>query len=206
MKKKINRPDISYYLAHFTKDKKDENNKTICSAKNILIKILNEKRILASAISWTGTPCTCFTESPWCSLLAHAQEYSAYGIGFEKPRIFAAGGAPVYYVRCDRFQSQSWDDDERKKPFSTPFFPDYTPKSKLDDFYPHKVIDYSHEREWRIKGDFEFDYSHISFVVLKSFYDFEQFPDNLKTAIGRKKFIIMENYKMIEKLWPTHLI
>ena len=204
MSKKINRPDISYYLAHFTKDKINEDSTRIPASK-ILLKILTDKKIIASTINWTGTPCTCFTESPWFSLLAHAQEYSPYGIGFEKPRIFAAGGAPVYYVRCDRFQTQNWNSDILKKPFSTPFFPVYTPQEKIDRYPPHKVVDFSHEREWRIKGDFSFEYDQISFVVLKSYWDYERFPQKLKSAIGRKKFLIMESYKMIEKLWPTHL-
>lgn len=204
MPKKMNRPDISYYLAHFTKDGMDPDSRKI-PAKANLIKILTDRKIIASEISWTNTPCVCFTESPWFSLLAHAQEYSPYGIGFEKPRIFAAGGAPVYYVRCDRFQTQKWNADMLKKPFSSPFFPVYTPQKTIQQYPPHKFVDYSHEREWRIKGDFTFDYDQISFVVLNSFWDFEMFPKFLKNAIGRRKFLILESYKMIEKLWPTHL-
>ena len=31
-----------------------------------------------------------------------------------------------------------------------------------------------------------------------------QFPKEFKDAIGRKKFILVENYKYIETLWPVH--
>jgi hypothetical protein len=31
-----------------------------------------------------------------------------------------------------------------------------------------------------------------------------KFPKELKDAIGRDKFLLMDNYKMIEKLWPVH--
>jgi len=32
------------------------------------------------------------------------------------------------------------------------------------------------------------------------------FPKELKNSIGREKFIIMDNYKKIEELWPVHLL
>ena len=31
-----------------------------------------------------------------------------------------------------------------------------------------------------------------------------RFPKELKDAIGREKFLLMDNYKMIEELWPVH--
>lgn len=31
------------------------------------------------------------------------------------------------------------------------------------------------------------------------------FPKDLKDAIGRDKFILMDNYIHIEKLWPVHI-
>ena len=31
-----------------------------------------------------------------------------------------------------------------------------------------------------------------------------QFPKELKDEIGRDKFLLLDNYKMIEKLWPVH--
>ena len=33
-----------------------------------------------------------------------------------------------------------------------------------------------------------------------------RFPRELKDAIGRDKFILMDMYRKIEELWPTHLL
>lgn len=204
-----NRPDFSKYLAHFT------TNRAPCSshednfanqykgmtAKERLINILNEKRITATKMPWTGCNAVCFTECPWTSLLDHTERYSPYGIGFEKSFIFSRNGSPVYYVRPDQFDKQQWD--EKLLPFVTPFWPSYTPKSKKEriDF---QICDYSHEREWRVPHELPFEYNNISFVILKDYTDMAQFPRQLKDEIGRDKFILVDNYKNIERLWPVH--
>ena len=36
--------------------------------------------------------------------------------------------------------------------------------------------------------------------------DLARFPQELKDAIGMGKFILMDNYRMIEKFWPVHII
>ncbi len=64
--------------------------------------------------------------------------------------------------------------------------------------------DYSHEREWRVPHDLYFDYKNIEFVILKNYDNMAKFPQELKDAIGREKFILMDNYKFVEKLWPVH--
>jgi len=33
-----------------------------------------------------------------------------------------------------------------------------------------------------------------------------KFPKELKDAIGREKFILLDVYKHIENLWPTHIV
>jgi len=33
-----------------------------------------------------------------------------------------------------------------------------------------------------------------------------RFPKELKDAIGREKFILMDMYKKVEELWPTHSV
>ena len=68
------------------------------------------------------------------------------------------------------------------------------------------TVDYSHEREWRVPHDFPFTYDDIAFVVLSNYKDMAQFPQDLKDAIGRDKFILMNNYIQIEKFWPVHII
>jgi len=75
------------------------------------------------------------------------------------------------------------------------------PLAKVD--FP---IDYSHEREWRVPHDFVFELNDVKFVIVDSYEDLENFPKELKDAIGLKKFVIMDIYRQIEQLWPTHNI
>jgi hypothetical protein len=145
----------------------------------------------------------CLTECPWSSLIDHAKTYSPYGIGFKKPLVFAAGGGPVYYVRKDHWDKQKWDN--HLKTFVTPFWPSYRSQKQKDEI-DFRNVDYSHEREWRVPHDLLFEYSHIEFVIVKRYEDMARFPKELKDAIGRQKFIIMEVYTNIERLWPVHNI
>jgi hypothetical protein len=57
-----------------------------------------------------------------------------------------------------------------------------------------------------VPHDLLFEYSHIEFVIVKRYEDMARFPKELKDAIGRQKFIIMEVYTNIERLWPVHNI
>lgn len=206
------RPDQSEYLGHFTTDRapvagKDAANpgnrfaKT--NANDRLVSILRNGKIVASDLPWKAARAVCFTECPWASLLDHARRYSPYALAFAKPRVFAAGGAPVYYVRADHWEKQSWD--THLKPFVTPFWPEYRPpRLKSTDYLDGKTVDYSHEREWRIPHDFTFKLSQVEFVILKSYDDMAKFPKELKDGIGREKFLLVDVYRTIERLWPVH--
>ena len=204
-----NRPDFSKYLAHFTSERpaicEDEENPAKqyngMSALEKLIGILNDKKISASVMPWTGARAVCFTECPWSSLLDHTTRYSPYGIGFEKGFVFSRNGSPVIYLRPDQYDKQEWH--PHIIPFITPFWPSYRPRSAKKEF---KTCDYSHEREWRVPHDLHFEYNHISFVTLSTYKDMAEFPRELKDAIGRDKFILIDNYRNIENLWPVHIL
>lgn len=186
----------SKYLAHFTCGE---------NAYSNLISILQNQRINAGNLPWTGRPAVCFTECPWSSLIKHAERYSPYGVGFGKHHVFAAGGGPAYYVRADHFQAQQWNDDVYT--FVTPFWPSYRPAHlRTNHYLGGKTVDYSREREWRVPHNFNFDLERIEFVILDTYQDMAQFPGPLKDAIGREKFILMDVYRKIEELWPTHVI
>jgi hypothetical protein len=43
-------------------------------------------------------------------------------------------------------------------------------------------------------------------VILDTYEDMARFPSDLKDAIGRNNFILMDVYKKIEELWPTHIM
>lgn len=206
-----NRPDFSDYLAHFTADRnpnsKSKTNATAhvkgTSAKDRLISILESQEILASRLPWSGREAVCLTECPWGSLLDHAKRYSPYGVGFNKAFIFGTGGGPAYYVRADHYQSQRWADDIHT--FVTPFWPPYRPtKLRNNGILNDRNIDYAHEREWRVPHTLKFKYEHIEFVVLNTYEDMAQFPKKLKDNVGREKFLLMENYRHIERIWPVH--
>lgn len=205
-----NRPDFSKFIAHFTSNrqpvcKEDIRNpvkyKAIGYALKRLISILNDKKLIASTMPWTKSHAVCFTECPWSSLINHTKVYSPYGIGFSKNAVFAKNGSPVFYVRPDQYNKQQWH--KHLRPFITPFWPTYRPK-RLNETTIFKTCDYSHEREWRVPHDFPFEYNQIEFIVLNTYEDMAKFPKELKDKIGREKFLLMDNYKMIEKLWPVH--
>jgi len=167
---------------------------------------------------WTNRKAVAFTECPWGALLDHAERYSPYGIGFNKARLFAAGGGPAIYMRPDLYERQreayickdhpDWRGfDSNIHAFITPFVPRYAPSEYISQHsHGRSHIDYSHEREWRVPHNFSFGYDHIQFVIVNSYEDVAQFERELKDAIGRDKFLIMDVYRQIERLWPTHII
>ena len=208
----MSRPDQSFFLAHFTKDGKDYTGTPITnpsisemSAFERLINILNERKIIASELPWTGKKAICFTECPWGSLLRHAKVYSPYGVGFTKKLVYSRNGNPVIYANPKMFNEQKWDKDVY--PFVTPFVPSYASESvKKQKPFHGKSVDYTHEREWRVVKDFSFQYIYVAFVILDKYSDLQRIPESLVEQIGVEKFIFMDTYKKIEELWPTHIM
>lgn len=204
-----NRPDFSNYLAHFTAKRAPFSRSTDNPTAHVkgmqpydrIVSMLNGKKILASRLPWNNRNAICLTECPWSSLLSHAKTYSPYGIGFTKEFIFNKGGAPAFYVRPDLFEKQQWNNEVLT--FTTPFWPPYRNAAlRTNGKLGNKNVDYSHEREWRVPEDMDFAYTDIAFVVLNTYEDMASFPKPLKDAIGRDKFLLMQNYKNIENLWP----
>lgn len=209
----MNRPDFSEYVAHFTKgadhprDSKDSRvSKFPAAAFDRLISILQSKTITAIKIPFTGKPAVCFTECPWMSLAQHGQQYSLYGVGFSKEKLFAADGGPVYYIRDDLFEKQKKHNTPANAPgihpdvypFLTPFRPKYDPG--LGD--QADTRDWTHEREWRVASDFQFDYDDVQFVVVETHEEFSKLPQQVRDGIGADKFIIMSVVRHIAKTWP----
>ncbi len=216
------RPDSSDYVGHFTKDAApiadDESIAKITGTSfERLISILSTGQILATPMPWTNRRAVAFTECPWGSLIDHANKYSPFGIGFAKGRVFAAGGGPAVYLRPDLIEKQQKyrqkDETDRKGfhshlwAFVTPFVPKYAPQSFFDVHWKDKpVVDYTHEREWRIPHDFTFQLDQVEFIVVETYEDVARFPRQLKDQIGRDKFLILDVYRQIERLWPVHII
>lgn len=103
------RPDFSNYLAHFCSSrelvgKKDTKNpakeKAGLSAMERLISILNDKKIIASTMPWTGSHAVCFTECPWSSLIEHTNTYASLGVASRSARYFCSVFATTGKVRA----------------------------------------------------------------------------------------------------------
>ncbi len=205
------RPDFSNYVAHFSKSHppcSGENTSLPPLAFDRLIKILSEKKILASRMPWTNKAAVCFTECPFYSMISHKTQYSAYGIGFKKETVFFKGGGPAFYVTEDIYNAQvsNFHQNKNKKikgfhkdfhVFITLFRPSY-----LD---PNDPIDFSHEREWRTPCDFSFDIKDIEFITVQSIIDVDRIQKVLP-EFDTKKILIFDVIEKIEEMWPTHII
>lgn len=220
------RPDFSEYVAHFTKNapplgsKKHKGDASVQAitgnAYKRLVSILETKNILATPMPWTNRNAVAFTECPWGSLLDHAKRYSAYGIGFKKSQLFAKDGGPAIYLSPHLHEKQAdfqsggnpgWKGfNSELYAFVTPFCPPYAPAEYKDKHWKtKKPVDYSHEREWRVPHNFSFNLSEVEFVIVPDYEAVAKFPKHLKDSIGRSKFIMLDVYSQIEKLWPVHL-
>jgi hypothetical protein len=134
------RRDISDKLVHFTRGKSKE------EAFRRLSNIMEERRILGTSEKIRGGyKCVCFTEAPLTNLpsgLVNPNAYSRYrpfGIMVEKRWLFEKGGRPVIYQTVEEFN----------------IFPEEI-RWRHVRYEPNRdpPIDFTWEREWRIKCDF----------------------------------------------------
>lgn len=164
-----NRVDLSSRVTHLTKGDTDD------EAFENLISILEEKCIRASK---TGSnfingdiPAVCLQEAPLIAIAENLQyeeklreedekqriRYLGFGIRFHKDFIYQNNGRPVIY-----------DDTNQAK--------EYLHKSdwwrivRLDLSDENHMIDWTHEREWRVPGDLLFDYSRCEIIVPSPVY------------------------------------
>lgn len=130
------RPDITDKLVHFTSGTTEE------ASFRRLQKIIAERRLIGSGAKILGNyHCVCFSEAPLTSLqhgLVNPNAYSRYspfGIIVEKRWIFQQGGRPVIYQPNNEFE----------------LLPETIRWRHMR--YEPEVVDFSWEREWRIKCD-----------------------------------------------------
>ena len=163
-----NRNDISSRLTHLTKGD------TVGEAFNTLIKILEDKEIVGSTTE-TGfiigsTPAVCFQEAPLNAIAEHLQyekklrketnskiRYCAFGLRFDKRKIYDIGGRPVIYEEKGLMKSILPEEQ-------------YWRIVNYDLGDEQHVIDWTHEREWRVPGNVEFAYKDIEVLVSSSRY------------------------------------
>lgn len=150
MKKHLFRTDISYALIHLTGDR------GTVSAKDALLSILSEGWIRGSGNSGYvkgNQTATCFTEMPLSSLphfvgnsKRTSHPYEHYGIALSKQSAWARGARPVIYLPDSE---ASWIPEDQKWRHVK---------------FEYDKTDFSHEREWRSKGNFSLD--GIGFYVI----------------------------------------
>lgn len=163
------RSDFSCGLVHLTKGTK--NRTTI----QTLIKILNDKELIGG----TGYICgnnsvVCFQDVPLQSLsenifyeqkLHHEDgnpiRYSAFGLRFSKDFIYKNGGRPVLYEQTE-IAKKILPEEEHWRIVC------------LDLKNSNNVTDWTHEREWRIKGNLKFEWKDVE-ILLSQEYDIKRF-------------------------------
>ena len=167
------------------------------SARDRLENILKTQILYGSPMPWIdGNPqATCFTECVWQGLVRHTSQFSCYGLVFNKRTIFEKGGGPALYVRGDHMNSIASNLAVEQRVFVTPFDPEGVMK-------PGVRLDFLHEREWRLPGDFKFEYSELEYVIVDSIQD----AHDIALAIGEQhvtqhQIIPMETYRVISRAW-----
>jgi hypothetical protein len=157
----MSRIDQSDFIIHFTKGK--SNNTSEEAYKNFK-KILSDGELIGGTGYIKGIyKCVCFTESPIGCLIQdrnksknylnnkYFKRYSPFGFHFSKIHIHSKGGRQVIYSTDDEYKS----------------LPE-TFKWRFVLYKPHKVedksIDFTWEREWRIKENLKFDKKNVNLV------------------------------------------
>ncbi|WP_339267710.1 DUF2971 domain-containing protein [Paenibacillus sp. FSL W8-0187] len=174
------RSDMSTYVFHLTKKTKT------MSASEVLLKILNDKKLIGSTTD-SGfivgdSPAVCFQDVPvhaLCQNTLYEQNYredlggkiryQPVGIGFKKKTIFHKGGRPVIYessIKAKKFlpEEEWW---------------------RIVDFHlgnAENITDWTHEREWRVKGDMTFKLSDVV-VLLSKGTSYKRFMKNANSQL-----------------------
>lgn len=161
LKRNHNRTDITSRITHLTKGKDDD------EAFDNLCKILIDKKIIAGLGYICGTKkVTCFQEAPLLSIAENLRfekylrenegtnkiRYSAFGLRIHKSDIYKEGGRPVIYGKSDELKTLLPKDEWWR-------IVDFDLSNSND------VTDWTHEREWRVPGDFSLRYERIEIIV-----------------------------------------
>ncbi|WP_291982581.1 hypothetical protein [Candidatus Accumulibacter sp. ACC005] len=145
------RDDLSNKLIHFTRGPTRE------AAAQIFMKIVKEGKLRGgTGCIRDGWRCVCFTEAPIAKLSAilaspgaHGSRYEPYGVMVDKTWLFQQGGRPVIYQAHDEYD----------------LLPEEL-KYRHVRYEPHERVDFSWEREWRIRAnELILDPNEVTLVV-----------------------------------------
>lgn len=162
----IHRDDMSSRVTHLTKGNTDG------EAFDKLMKILSERKIKGGTgfvnnkvpvVCLQDAPLSAIAENLLCENLiknkgqVNKNRYLAFGLRFTKVYIYKYGGRPVIYGDSDELKSFIKENEWWR-------IVDMNLSNKK------KITDWSHEREWRVKGDLSFKYNQTEIIVPSSKY------------------------------------
>lgn len=185
------RQDLSSSLVHLTRSTKVDG--FHLSAVDVLLKILRDKKILGSTTNQGfirgKRTAVCFQDAPLYSIAQNLKfekelnskqqtrhRYSGCGLIFSKYYLFENGCRPVIYDKVEDGKIYL-DDSELYRLVS------------LDLSDATNIIDWSHEREWRMAGDFNFKVNW-SAIVLETKEDYREFIE--KAQLNENEGILKE--------------
>ena len=123
--------------------------------------------------------------------------YSPYGLIFSKKLLFDRGGGPALYIRGDTIQ-QIW------KTIPTQIEAMIAPFDPEGKIVAGTKLDWLHEREWRLPGSLNFEYSDIRYVIVDSVQDVMDVVQHIGAQhVPQAKFIPMEVHRTIETAWSN---
>lgn len=170
------RQDLSSSLVHLTRSAEVDGNNL--SAVDVLLKILREQKLIGSTTEKGfirgKRSAVCFQDAPLYSIAQNLKfekelsrdqhtrhRYSGCGLVFSKYYLFESGCRPVIYDKVEEAKSYLAETELYRL-------------VSFDMSNTKNIIDWSHEREWRMAGDFEFKVNW-SAVVLETKEDYREF-------------------------------
>lgn len=169
------RSDISTYVTHLTRGTEEKNafeilNEILTSGKlngsntDKGFIIGNNSAVCFQDIPLYGVSQNCLHEQLNNEELGAKTRYNPVGISFKKQYVFNKGGRPVFYEQKS-IAKNILPQDEWWRIVS------------LDISNDKKIIDWTHEREWRVKGDFTFDIGEAVILLPR--------PENYKSFVKK---------------------
>jgi len=159
------RTDMCTGLVHLTRESDDD------KVLDVLLKILIDRKLIGS-ITEKGFICgdrkaICFQDAPLYSVSQNVffeqkqrqqnpnykLRYRAIGLAFRKDYLFMKGARPVFYEQTNVAKKILPPDE-------------WWRIVRLDLSLPNNFIDWTHEREWRLPGDLEFELSEVTLLTI----------------------------------------
>lgn len=168
-KRLYQRTDMSTHLVHLTRSNIIDGKNY--SAVEILLKIIEEQKLEGSTTQSGfivgSKPAVCFQETPLVSVaqsLYYEQQerkrlnttkirYSGVGLMFDKRYVYENSGRPVIYETTKKTKEILRSSEEWWRIVD------------LNHEDENNVTDWTHEREWRVPGNFTFERKQASVIV-----------------------------------------